>query len=165
MPGNSAAAPSARFARLSECQPTAHRKLYFSEVLSDPSDPNSPTNFYITVDGQTPVLFSPDNPPAIETTQGAVEDWTIENRALENHEFHIHQIHFLVLEQNGVRVPDGQFLDTVQVPYWSGSGPYPSVKLRMDFRGQTVGDFVYHCHILGHEDSGMMAIIRVTAAK
>ncbi len=31
----------------------------------------------------------------------------------------------------------------------------------MDFRGSVVGDFVYHCHILGHEDLGMMAIIRV----
>jgi hypothetical protein len=31
----------------------------------------------------------------------------------------------------------------------------------MDFRGPDVGDFVYHCHILDHEDAGMMAIIRV----
>jgi FtsP/CotA-like multicopper oxidase with cupredoxin domain len=150
-----------RFAQLDREKPSAERTLYFSEVLSDPNDPNSPTNFFITVDGQTPTLFSPDNPPAIVTTQGSVEDWTIENRSLENHEFHIHQIHFLLLEQNGVRVNNGQFLDTIQVPYWSGSGPYPSVKLRMDFRGPLIGDFVYHCHILGHEDNGMMAIIRV----
>jgi FtsP/CotA-like multicopper oxidase with cupredoxin domain len=152
---------TARFANLAECKPTAHRKLYFSEVLEDPNDPNSPTNFYITVDGQKPVVFNPDNPPAIETTQGAVEDWTIENRAEENHEFHIHQIHFLELAENGVRVANGQYLDTIQIPYWPGSGAYPSVTLRMDFRGETVGDFVYHCHILQHEDQGMMAIIRV----
>jgi FtsP/CotA-like multicopper oxidase with cupredoxin domain len=152
-----------RFANLKESKPSAHRKLYFSEVSQDPSDPNSLTNFFITVDGQTPVVFNPDNPPAIETTQGAVEDWTIENRALENHEFHIHQIHFLVLAENGVELTNGQYLDTIQIPYWSGSGPYPSVKLRMDFRGDTVGDFVYHCHILQHEDQGMMAIIRVHA--
>ena len=149
-----------RFAGLRAAAPTIHRKLYFSEILSDPTDPDSPTNFYITVDGHTPVLFSPDNPPAITTTQGSVEDWTIENRALENHEFHIHQIHFLLLEKNHVP-QDGQYLDTIDVPFWSGSGPYPSVKLRMDFRGPVVGDFVYHCHILGHEDSGMMAVIRV----
>ncbi len=69
-----------RFAELDREKPTAERTLYFSEVLSDPTDPNSPTNFFITVDGQTPTLFSPDNPPAIVTTQGSVEDWTIENR-------------------------------------------------------------------------------------
>jgi FtsP/CotA-like multicopper oxidase with cupredoxin domain len=164
MPLVSSHPPAGRFAGLAECRPTAQRKLYFSEVLSDPTDPDSDTNFYITVDGQTPVLFDPNNPPAIVTTQGAVEDWIVENRTLENHEFHIHQIHFLLSELNGVRMSDALFLDTVQIPYWSGSGPYPSVKLRMDFRGPTVGDFVYHCHILGHEDGGMMAIIRVKPA-
>jgi FtsP/CotA-like multicopper oxidase with cupredoxin domain len=35
------------------------------------------------------------------------------------------------------------------------------VTLLMDFRGNLTGDFVYHCHILSHEDKGMMAIIRV----
>jgi FtsP/CotA-like multicopper oxidase with cupredoxin domain len=153
--------PPARFAGLANEVPTAKRKLYFSEVLSNPDDPNSPTNFFITVDGQTPALFNPNNPPAIVTTQGSTEDWIIENRALENHEFHMHQVHFLLLEQNGVPVANGQYLDMINVPYWSGTGPYPSVKVRMDFRGPDVGDFVYHCHILGHEDNGMMAIIRV----
>src|SRR5581483_12157253 len=81
----------------------------------------------------------------------------------EVHEFHMHQIHFLLLERNGKPVPPDQrqFRDTVQVGYWDGEHKYPSVKLRMDFRGAVVGDFVYHCHILDHEDGGMMAIIRV----
>jgi FtsP/CotA-like multicopper oxidase with cupredoxin domain len=73
----------------------------------------------------------------------------------------MHQIHFLLLARNGVPVSDGQYLDMINLPYWSGKGPYPSVTVRMDFRGPIVGDFVYHCHILGHEDNGMMAIIRV----
>src|SRR5258708_20556044 len=71
------------------------------------------------------------------------------------------KIHLLVLEQNGVPVANGQYLDMINIPYWPGSGPFPSVKVRMDFRGPDIGDFVYHCHILGHEDNGMMAIIRV----
>ena len=161
--GASGTQASARFAGLSAATLTAARTLYFSEVISDPSDPSSPTNFFITVDGATPVLFDPNNPPAITTTQGSVEDWTIQNRSPEDHEFHMHQIHFLLLAVNGVPVPAAQrqFYDTIQVPYWSGAGPYPSVKVRMDFRGPDIGDFVYHCHILGHEDNGMMAIIRV----
>jgi len=163
VPAVSGAPRRPRFAGLASASPTAQRTLYFSEVISDPSNPSSPTNFFITVDGATPTLFSPDNPPAIVTTQGAVEDWTIENRSQELHEFHIHQIHFLLLAVNGVPVPfeQQQYLDMIQVPYWSGTGPYPSVTVRMDFRGQDIGDFVYHCHILGHEDNGMMAIIRV----
>jgi FtsP/CotA-like multicopper oxidase with cupredoxin domain len=151
---------------LAAARVTAKRTLYFSEVLQDPTNPAGPTNFFITVVGAVPKLFSPDNQPAITTRQGAVEDWTIENRALENHEFHMHQIHFLLLERDGVPVPpaERQFLDTIQVPYWTGKGPFPSVTVRMDFRGKDVGDFVYHCHILGHEDAGMMAIIRVLPA-
>ena len=42
---------------------------------------------------------------------------------------------------------------------------YPSVRLRMDFRDpNTVGTFVYHCHLLEHEDGGMMGTIRVEPA-
>jgi FtsP/CotA-like multicopper oxidase with cupredoxin domain len=166
LPAASGRPAAQRFAGLATAAVTARRKLYFSEVLTDPNDPNSPTNFFITVDGATPTVFSPDNPPAIVTTQGAVEDWTIENRALENHEFHIHQIHFLVMERDGVPVPakDQQYQDMINIPFWSGKGAYPSVKVRMDFRGSTVGNFVYHCHILGHEDNGMMAIIQVNPA-
>jgi FtsP/CotA-like multicopper oxidase with cupredoxin domain len=152
-----------RFEGLATATPTLQRTLYFSEVLSDPSNPLSPTNFFITVDGATPVVFAGNNPPAIVTTQGAVEDWTIQNRTAELHEFHMHQIHFLLLAQNGnpVTLDQLQFLDMIQVPFWDGKGPYPSVKVRMDFRGPDIGDFVYHCHILGHEDNGMMATIRV----
>jgi FtsP/CotA-like multicopper oxidase with cupredoxin domain len=153
----------AKFAGLAAATPTAQRKLYFSEVISDPANPASPTNFFITVDGATPTLFDANNPPAITTTQGSVEDWVIENRTPEHHEFHMHQIHFLLLEVNGVPVTadQRQFYDMYQVPFWSGTGPFPSIKVRMDFRGPDIGDFVYHCHILGHEDNGMMAIIRV----
>ena len=166
MPTASSQPAAQRFEGLNTALLTAHRKLYFSEVVSDPNNPASPTNFFITVDGAKPVLFDPSNPPAIVTRQGAVEDWTIENRSGEAHEFHMHQIHFQVLQANGVAVAaaDRQFRDTIQVPYWSGSGPYPSVTVRMDFRGMVVGDYVYHCHILGHEDNGMMAIIRVLPA-
>lgn len=160
-----------RFDALATASVNTTRKLYFSEVLQDPSNPDtSPTDFFITVDGAKPKVFDAANGPAITTTQGSVEEWTVENRSLENHEFHIHQIHFLVESQKNYQINgstplnvNGQFLDTIQVPFWDGNPnhPYPSVTLRMDFRGPDIGDFVYHCHILGHEDNGMMAIIRV----
>jgi FtsP/CotA-like multicopper oxidase with cupredoxin domain len=142
--------------------------------------------------------FDNNNPPSIITTQGTVEKWIIQNRAQENHEFHQHQIHFMVLEQDNfeanssVQAPaiNGQFLDMVQVPFCNGPAPivnpktnptgnnppacvnaagnpvipYPQVQVLMDFRGMDIGDFVFHCHILGHEDLGMMAIERVCPA-
>jgi FtsP/CotA-like multicopper oxidase with cupredoxin domain len=151
-----------RFAALAAATPVAQRNLYFSEVLQNPADPNSPTNFFITEQGQAPALFDMNQAPNIVVHTGTVEDWVIENTALEDHIFHIHQIHFQVLEVNGQAVNDPAIRDTVDLPYWSGSGPYPSVKLRMDFRDPNiVGTFVYHCHILQHEDAGMMGEIQV----
>ncbi len=151
-----------RFAALAQATPVAQRNLAFSEVLQDPTNPNSPTNFFITEQGQTPAIFTMDQPPNIVVHSGTVEDWVIQNTAQEDHIFHIHQIHFQVLEVNGVATNDPAIRDTVDLPYWNGTGAYPSVKVRMDFRDPNiVGTFVYHCHILQHEDSGMMGEIQV----
>jgi FtsP/CotA-like multicopper oxidase with cupredoxin domain len=152
-----------RFGGIMNVPVSTTRHLTFSEI--------QPTQFFITVDGQTPTLFDNNNPPAIITTQGSVEKWIVRNIARENHELHQHQIHFKVLSQdnfeiNGIQQApgiNGQFLDMIEVPFWDQNPKHapPQVELLMDFRGPDVGDFVYHCHILGHEDLGMMAIIRV----
>jgi FtsP/CotA-like multicopper oxidase with cupredoxin domain len=152
---------------LGDAAPVRVRKLYFSEKLEDPGNPNSATEFYLTVDGQTPAPFDPHSTqPNIVVKQGDVEDWIIENRSTELHDFHIHQIHFLLLDWSGMPVDEPFLRDTVNVPYFNGRMlQYPSVRLRMDFRDpNTVGTFVYHCHLLEHEDGGMMGIIRVDPA-
>jgi FtsP/CotA-like multicopper oxidase with cupredoxin domain len=144
--------------------PVRTRRLYFSEKLLEPNNPNSATEFYLTVDGQTPQPFDPHSKtPNIIAKQGTVEDWIIENRSSELHAFHIHQLHFVLLEYRGKPVNEPFLRDTVNVPYFDGRAlEYPSVRLRMDFRDpNTVGDFVYHCHLLEHEDGGMMGLIRV----
>jgi FtsP/CotA-like multicopper oxidase with cupredoxin domain len=153
---------------LSEVTPVRTRRLYFSEKLLDPNNPNSATAFYITVDGQTPAPFDPQaGLPNIVAKQGTVEDWIIENRSNELHAFHIHQLHFLLLDYLGKPVNEPFLRDTVNVPYNTGRVlEYPSVTLRMDFRDpNTVGTFVYHCHLLEHEDGGMMGLIRVEPAE
>ncbi len=149
---------------LGNVKPVRIRKLYFSEKLQDPNDPNSPTTFYITLDGQEPKLFDPhSSAPTIVVNQGDVEDWVIENRSQELHDFHIHQTHFMLLDWYGLPVDEPFLRDTVNVPFWDGkSAVYPSVKVRIDFRDPNiVGTFVYHCHLLEHEDGGMMGLIRV----
>jgi FtsP/CotA-like multicopper oxidase with cupredoxin domain len=161
-----APAPLARSSStwLGNVQPARERTLYFSETPQDPKDPNSPTTFYITVDGQQPVLFDPNSTvPNITVRQGDVEDWYIENRSQELHAFHIHQIHFMLLQWFGVAVNEPFLRDTINVPFWDGkTAKYPSVKLRMDFRDPSiVGTFPYHCHLLEHEDGGMMGLVRV----
>ena len=157
-----------RFGGLSSMPVSTTRTFQFSEV--------QPTQFFITVVGQPRVLFDNNNPPAVVTTQGSVEKWIVQNIAQENHEFHMHQIHFQVLSQDNFEINgspqapaiNGQFLDMIEVPFWDNQknpnvSSAPDVQLLMDFRGMDIGDFVYHCHILSHEDLGMMAIIRVKA--
>jgi FtsP/CotA-like multicopper oxidase with cupredoxin domain len=156
--------PASQVPWLGSVVPVRTRKLYFSEKLLDPNDPNSATEFYMTVEGQTPAQFDPKSGiPNIIAKQGTVEDWIIENRSSELHAFHIHQLHFTLLDYRGKPVNEPFLRDTVNVPYYDGKAlEYPTVRLRMDFRDpNTVGDFVYHCHLLEHEDGGMMGLIRV----
>jgi FtsP/CotA-like multicopper oxidase with cupredoxin domain len=152
---------------LGDVTPVRTRRLYFSEKLTDPNNPNSATEFYITVDGKTPAQFNPQSGvPDIIVKQGTVEDWIIENRSNELHAFHIHQLHFLLLDYLGKPVNEPFLRDTVNVPYYKDQMlVYPSVRLRMDFRDpNTIGTFLYHCHLLEHEDGGMMGLIRVEPA-
>jgi FtsP/CotA-like multicopper oxidase with cupredoxin domain len=164
MPAPSGASRKMRFEDLANAKTTTHRDLFLSEYFHSFGHDQENVDFFITVDGAPEVLFDAANPPAITTTRGAVEEWRIENRTQELHEFHMHQIHFLVTAVNDVPIPRSkqQLYDVFQVPYWTGPGtPFTSITVKLDFRGSTVGDFVYHCHILDHEDAGMMAIIRV----
>jgi FtsP/CotA-like multicopper oxidase with cupredoxin domain len=149
---------------LGDVKPVRVRHLYFSEKLLDENDPTSAVEFYLTVDGQTPKMFDMNAAsPDIVAEQGTVEDWIIENRSRELHAFHIHQLHFLLLDYLGRRVEENFLRDTVNVPYYDGRLlTYPSVRIRMDFRDPNiVGRFPYHCHLLEHEDKGMMGVIEV----
>lgn len=144
--------------------PVRVRRFYFSEKLDDPNNPASASEFYITEEGHTPQAFDPrSTAPNIQVQQGTVEDWIIENRSNELHAFHIHQLHFVLLDYNGTPVKEPFLRDTVNVPYYNGRDlAYPSVRLRMDFRDPAIiGTFVYHCHLLEHEDRGMMGTIQV----
>jgi FtsP/CotA-like multicopper oxidase with cupredoxin domain len=140
------------------------RHLYFSEKLSDPNDPTSAVEFYLTEEGQVPKMFDMNaTEPNMVAQQGTVEDWIIENRSRELHAFHIHQLHFLLLDYMGRDANENFLRDTVNVPYFDGRLlSYPSIRIRVDFRDPaTAGTFPYHCHLLEHEDKGMMGTIRV----
>jgi FtsP/CotA-like multicopper oxidase with cupredoxin domain len=151
---------------LSSVRPVRKRKLYFSEKVVNPDDPKSPTLFFITEEGHSPVVFDPHNAePNITVHQGDVEDWTIENRSQESHVFHVHQLHFLAVGSRGIGWQEPTLRDTVDLPAWDGFRQFPTVSLRMDFRDpRVVGTFPFHCHIAQHSDGGMMGTVRVEPA-
>lgn len=83
-----------------------------------------------------------------------LEEWTILNRDTEDHPFHIHQNDFQVTEINGVAQDFIGYRDTVTIPRGG------SVTIRQRYTDFT-GKWVFHCHILFHEDHGMMGTIEV----
>jgi suppressor of ftsI len=92
---------------------------------------------------------------------GGVEEWIIQvgdahHGGSEGHPFHIHVNHFEVISINGAAQPPGVIQDTIWVPTSS------AVVIRMKFK-QWTGKAVYHCHILPHEDTGMMANFLILA--
>lgn len=87
---------------------------------------------------------------------GSIEEWTLVNATDEMHCFHIHQFDFQVVEINGKSISFNGTNDVVNMP------PRSTIKLLMPFtEDYMVGKFVYHCHILAHEDRGMMQTIEV----
>ncbi|HET7738520.1 MAG TPA: multicopper oxidase family protein [Tepidiformaceae bacterium] len=85
---------------------------------------------------------------------GTTEDWVITNTSPMDHPFHLHVWAFQVMEQSAGEPPAG-WKDVVDVP----AGGW--VRIRIPFTG-LAGRTVYHCHILDHEDLGMMAVVDVT---
>jgi FtsP/CotA-like multicopper oxidase with cupredoxin domain len=155
------------FDGLRQLSAVRERVVYFSEKVGDPAHPKSSTSYFVTEGNAVPKVFDMHaTKPDITVEQGTLEDWTIQNRAQEAHVFHIHQLHFQVLERDGKPVNEAALRDTIDLPYWDGKSAYPEVKLRMDFRDPTIiGTFIYHCHILEHEDGGMMGTIEVVPSK
>lgn len=104
-------------------------------------------------------------PPAFVARAGTIEAWDVVNDTDEVHDFHVHQVHFAQTSLNGVPLGTRHWMDTVSVParvhHWKTTTP-AWVRLLVDFRNPVVrGRFVFHCHILDHEDRGMMAAIEV----
>jgi len=87
---------------------------------------------------------------------GTVEDWEIINTGTMAHPFHVHVNKFQIISRNGQPVPYAAWKDVISV------SPGERVKLRMALRDYT-GKTVYHCHVLDHEDLGMMGTLEILA--
>jgi suppressor of ftsI len=103
--------------------------------------------------------------PMFTARAGTLEEWTIENHTQEIHAFHIHQVHFAALGVNGIRPTYPYWQDTAIVPVERrvGNRVIPGrIVILIDFRNPVIkGTFPFHCHMLDHEDGGMMALVRV----
>jgi FtsP/CotA-like multicopper oxidase with cupredoxin domain len=96
--------------------------------------------------------FAPNAAPMVHAKVGTLQHWKIVNASGELHPMHIHQVHFLPYAENDKPIADPLWMDTVNVPVAG------SVDVIMDFTDPVIrGMSVFHCHLLNHEDKGMMA--------
>ncbi|HEX3456933.1 MAG TPA: multicopper oxidase domain-containing protein, partial [Candidatus Baltobacteraceae bacterium] len=106
--------------------------------------------------------------PDVVVKRGSVEEWYLLNASMEAHAFHIHQMSF-VLEKSDAGIPVTVDTAFVRIGRLLPNHRYPNyplikpsiTKILLDFRHVPRGTFVFHCHMLFHEDAGMMAIIKV----
>jgi FtsP/CotA-like multicopper oxidase with cupredoxin domain len=148
------------------------------EMMRDDDDHGTPSSNPNTplVDFKKEGLFTPEQPLFSDMVAGNYEEWTVINRSFSDHPFHIHQNHFLVTKINGQPLPTPEWHDTIIVPAIKtqpndpagppniNTLPPGSITFRIWFNPVSVGCFVMHCHIISHEDMGMMQRLDVLSA-
>ena len=133
---------------LSEFDVDENRNLDMSSVVMGPNG---------SINGPFQINNSPFNMSEINEVVkiNNTEVWTINNQTQIAHPFHIHDVQFNIIEINGSTPPAHLqgWKDVVLVP-----GPMGSAKFITKFEDFTDAEipFMYHCHILAHEDEGMM---------
>ena len=143
------AAEPSRYIEVLRASPIARRRVFTFSRSEDR------TKFFINGE-----LFDPARTD-VTAVLGDVEEWTIRNEDNQLHNFHIHQTEFLVVSVNGETSNFGSLYDTFTVPAAEEGRP-GEIKVVIPFTNPAiVGRFVFHCHVVKHEDKGMMQTIEV----
>jgi FtsP/CotA-like multicopper oxidase with cupredoxin domain len=147
-----AALPKPPFENIKDSELTGKRTVTFSATSPEADAAGHWQEFTFLVDGKT---FDPSRIDQ-RVKLGAVEEWTIKNTHFhDDHVFHIHTNPFQVTQVNGKPQADLQWRDSVVVPRNGGS-----VVFRSRFLDYT-GVFMLHCHMMNHEEMGMMQTVEV----
>jgi FtsP/CotA-like multicopper oxidase with cupredoxin domain len=134
-------------------------------VPVDPANPTGPHTDY-EKDG----LFNHEEPLFDDLRGGNIEEWTVVNRNFSDHSFHIHQNPFLLTHINGEPLPMPEWRDTILVPSAVGGNGnindavHGTVTFRTYIHPDFVGEILMHCHVLTHEDFGMMQKLEIVPA-
>jgi FtsP/CotA-like multicopper oxidase with cupredoxin domain len=143
----------APFTDIESSELTGKRAIVFAIGLNGPEGPPSePIPHYLdfSINGQR---FDP-NVVNQSVNLNAVEEWTLINGSPSGHPFHIHVNPFQVISVNNTPLSKPEWRDTIMVP------AFGQVVMRTRFLDFT-GLYVLHCHILVHEDLGMMQTVNV----
>lgn len=131
------------FVDLRDAEIDVYREIHFDVQVDE-------NGAHFLIDGKTVDMDRVDQTVKLNDT----EEWTIYNDSDEWHPFHIHVNEFQVVAISGETYDAVNLEDTRPLP------PKGSITMRTRFLDFT-GKYVYHCHILGHEDRGMMGVVEV----
>jgi FtsP/CotA-like multicopper oxidase with cupredoxin domain len=143
-----AALPAPPLPPVGDEEVTGKRELVFTAMQPEFPPAANYQEFRFLIDGQ---VFAPDRVDQ-RVTLGAAEEWTVFNDHEDDHVFHIHTNPFQMTHVNGEPLAQPVWRDTVIVPR-EGSVTFRSRFL--DFPGKTV----LHCHMMNHEELGMMQVV------
>jgi FtsP/CotA-like multicopper oxidase with cupredoxin domain len=102
------------------------------------------------INGRTMAMGRTD----VTSSLGATEIWEVENIVGMDHPFHLHGFQFQVLDRNGVPEKVRRWKDTLNIPKHERA----RFIVRYD---DYAGKWMFHCHILDHEDNGMMGVLEI----
>jgi FtsP/CotA-like multicopper oxidase with cupredoxin domain len=149
-----AALPKPPLETIRDSEVTGRRTLVFGATEPQNNVAGHWQEYTFTVDGK---IFDPARIDQ-RVRLGAVEEWTIRNtHRHDDHMFHIHTNPFQVIEIGGQPQADRTWRDTVIVPRPATGG---STVIRSRFLDYT-GVFMMHCHMMNHEELGMMQAVEV----
>jgi FtsP/CotA-like multicopper oxidase with cupredoxin domain len=149
-----AALPKPPLEPIRDSEITSRRTLVFGATEPQNNVAGHWQEYTFTVDGK---VFDPTRIDQ-RVRLGAVEEWTIRNtHQHDDHMFHIHTNPFQVVEIGGQPQADRMWRDTVVVPRPAKGG---STVIRTRFLDYT-GVFMLHCHMMNHEELGMMQAVEV----
>ncbi len=139
-------------------------------VFTGDHDTGSAPMFYLGTEQDPLQQFNPDEPLFKDMILGTAEEWIIYNNDPRvNHPFHIHTNPFQIVEIYAPAQGDTRPVELPQPWIWWDTFALPKaqgsergyIKIRQRYLDYP-GEFVMHCHILGHEDRGMMQTLRVS---
>ncbi len=144
----------ASFTVLTEASATVTRDLTFSSAGGGMGNLSGP----FLIDGSTFDMSVINHTVQLDD----IEIWTLTNQTPIAHPFHIHDVQFFILDINGSTPPAELqgFNDVVLVP--GGMGNVRFIAQFSDHANNTI-PYMYHCHMLPHEDEGMMGQFIVTS--
>jgi suppressor of ftsI len=147
--------PSREYPLIADSEITNRRTLTFNQSVSQPPGFEiNLTGFWVWIGNAQYDEMRIDQTVKV----GTAEEWTVLNPTSCAHPFHIHVNSFQLTMVNGVAVTP-QFYDTFVVPPGTPGAP-GSITFRIRFK-EFRGKSVYHCHILPHEDTGMMNNVQI----